>query len=322
MLNIVRYDGTTWSALGSGTNGSVRALAVHDDGTGPALYVGGGFTTAGGVLTNGIAKWNGTSWTALGTGFNGPVLALAVFDDGSEPALHAGGTFTIAGGVAANRMAKWNGSSWSPLRSGTNGVVDALAVYDDGSGPALFAGGEFTIAGGVASRNVAEWRGCDGPGTLMCAGDGSLTPCPCANNGVSGHGCQNSFSTGGALLTSSGTTSPDTVVLHVEGELPHALTVFIQGNTNLAPGLLFGDGLRCVGGALKRLYAKSASGGAASAPGSGDLSITARSAALGDVIPPGAARFYQTYYRDPNPGFCPNPPGNTFNASSGLRIVW
>ncbi len=46
-----------WSALGSGTNGFVRALAVFDDGTGPAVYVGGQFTTAGGVPANFIAKW-------------------------------------------------------------------------------------------------------------------------------------------------------------------------------------------------------------------------------------------------------------------------
>jgi hypothetical protein len=58
------------------------------------------------------------------------------------------------------------------------------------------------------------------------------------------------------------------------------------------------------------------------APHPGDLSITARSAAAGDPIPPGATRFYQVYYRDPSGTFCPNPPGNTWNVSSGLRITW
>ncbi|MEY2784890.1 MAG: hypothetical protein RL277_1097, partial [Planctomycetota bacterium] len=37
---------------------------------------------------------------------------------------------------------------------------------------------------------------------------------------------------------------------------------------------------------------------------------------------PGTTRWYQAYYRDANPGFCPNPPGSTFNISSGLVIVW
>ena len=33
-----------------------------------SLYAGGGFTTAGGVAANNIAKWDGTtsSWSALG----------------------------------------------------------------------------------------------------------------------------------------------------------------------------------------------------------------------------------------------------------------
>ena len=36
---LARWDGFTWSALGEGVNGVVRALAVHDDGSGggPAL---------------------------------------------------------------------------------------------------------------------------------------------------------------------------------------------------------------------------------------------------------------------------------------------
>jgi hypothetical protein len=106
------------------------------------------------------------------------------------------------------------------------------------------------------------------------------------------------------------------------GEAPSALTIFLQGSTALASAVPFGDGLRCVDGALKRLYIKSAVGGIASAPGAGDLSVRAQSAALGDPIPVGAVRHYQAYYRDPNPGFCPAPTGNTFNSSSGVSILW
>ena len=73
---------------------------------------------------------------------------------------------------------------------------------------------------------------------------------------------------------------------------------------------------------LKGLYAKSASGGAVDAPTGGDPSITTRSAALHDPILPGQRRYYQTYYRDANLSFCPSPQGNTFNASSGVKVVW
>ena len=40
-------------------DGSVHELFVHDDGTGPALFVGGEFSTAGDVLAAAIARWDG-----------------------------------------------------------------------------------------------------------------------------------------------------------------------------------------------------------------------------------------------------------------------
>ena len=63
--NIARWDGSTWSPLGSGlTNfGFVYVLEVFDDGSGPALYAAGNFSTAGGAPANNIARWNGSSWS-------------------------------------------------------------------------------------------------------------------------------------------------------------------------------------------------------------------------------------------------------------------
>jgi HYR domain-containing protein len=157
--NIAKWDGTSWSALGSGMNDWVRDLAVYDDGSGPALYAGGNFDSAGGVAASRIARWDGVSWTPVGTGMNGSVLSLTTFDDGGGSALFAGGSFSNAGGVTASRIAKWNGSSWTGLSSGTDGAVNALEVYDDGSGSALYAGGSFTIAGGVSAERIARWNG-------------------------------------------------------------------------------------------------------------------------------------------------------------------
>ena len=169
----------------------------------------------------------------------------------------------------------------------------------------------------------ASSRSC-GPGTTFCAGDGSLpTACPCGNTGVAGRGCANSQAgSAGAWLSSTGTTIPDTVVFTSSGELPVALSIVLQGTVDLSGGVPYGDGVRCVGGTLKRLYTKNAVNGVVTAPVPGDLSVTARSAALGDPIAPGATRLYQVYYRDPAPGFCPSPNGNTFNVSNGYRIHW
>ena len=169
--SIAKWNGSSWSALGSGMSGAIEingdgpyvyALAV----SGSTLYAGGSFTKAGGKSANSIAKWNGSSWSALGSGFSegdvdGPhVSALAV----SGSTLYAGGDFSKAGGNAANNIAQWNGSSWSPLGSGMAGAntndgdgpyVNALAV----SGSDMYAGGYFTNAGGVAANSIAKWNG-------------------------------------------------------------------------------------------------------------------------------------------------------------------
>jgi hypothetical protein len=160
------------------------------------------------------------------------------------------------------------------------------------------------------------------PGTAYCFGDGTdpniLVNCPCSNFGAQGHGCANSQNVSGAVLTAAGTTSPDTVVMTSSGELPSALSVLLQGDNNASSGVVFGDGIRCASGTLRRLYTKNASGGVVAMPGPGDPSITTRSAALGDPIAPGSNRYYQTYYRDPNLVFCA--PG--FNVSNAMQVTW
>jgi hypothetical protein len=162
---------------------------------------------------------------------------------------------------------------------------------------------------------------CD-PGVPFCFGDGTGHACPCGNNGAPGHGCENSSTTGGAQLTAAGITSPDSVVLTSSFEKPTAFSVVLQGPATLPAGVFYGDGVRCVGGSLKRLYTKAAVGGVVSAPTGSDPLITVRSAALGDPIAPGSTRYYQVWYRDPVPAFCSHPPSDTSNVSNGYAIVW
>jgi hypothetical protein len=173
---VAQWNGSDWSALGSGMNNGVYALAV----SGNTLYAGGPFTTAGGVVATNVAQWNGNSWSALGSGMWNDSLypyvnALAVLANGT---LYAGGYFTTAGGVAATNIAQWNGSSWSALGSGLGGgnndfpEVSALAV----SGNTLYAAGLFTTAGGVAATNVAQWNGSSWSalGSGLGGGDGYI----------------------------------------------------------------------------------------------------------------------------------------------------
>jgi hypothetical protein len=195
---IARWDGTAWSALTTegggglsrGVNGPVFALAVYDDGSGPALYVGGAFSMAGGMPAQRVAKWDGSSWSTLGPplgqGVGGFVHSLAVHDDGSGPSLYVGGRFETAGGTPSNggitvkSVAQWDGESWHALTGSTGtGVagpgnstgVYSLVSHDSGSGPLLFVGGNFATAGGLQANNIAAW---DGIEWLEVASDGGV----------------------------------------------------------------------------------------------------------------------------------------------------
>jgi hypothetical protein len=189
--SIARWDGVEWSPLGSGLDGgSVYAMAMYDDGSGPVLYAAGSFTTAGGVEADGIAKWDGKQWSAIpGGGIDGPsspiILSLRVFDDGlsDHPALYLAGRFTSAGGVDAQNIARWDGRTWSALGQGLHDIWQgaspiawALEVFDDGTGdgPALFASGDFRFAGNFSSQRIAKWIVCPDtiPGDID--GDGSV----------------------------------------------------------------------------------------------------------------------------------------------------
>jgi hypothetical protein len=150
--------------------GTINALAVFDDGSGPTLYAGGSFALSGGDPPANIAKWTAEGWTAPVPGLNGTVHALAVFTDDQGTALYAGGEFTVpSASRPALNLARWSGTAWEGC-----GIVDntvrSLTVCDTGTGPALFAGGDFNHAGGVASGHVAR---------LSAAGDWSALSSGC-----------------------------------------------------------------------------------------------------------------------------------------------
>jgi hypothetical protein len=146
---IARWDGSTWSEVGTGLNGAAHTLLTFDDGSGPALYAGGTFSIAGdvfGVLF--VARWDGTAWSAVGTGPGASaVYAFASFDSGSGSELYAGGHYQA--GAFASRISRWDGSAWSDVGGAVGGDVLALAVYDSGGGPMLYAG----------TSTVIRWSG-------------------------------------------------------------------------------------------------------------------------------------------------------------------
>jgi len=105
----------TWSSLGTGSSNGVNNIVYELAVVGNEVYVGGFFTSAGGVSANRVARFNTqtNTWSSLGTGSSNGVSgiglvyvnALAVV--GNE--VYVGGDFTSAGGVSANRVARFNG---------------------------------------------------------------------------------------------------------------------------------------------------------------------------------------------------------------------
>jgi hypothetical protein len=331
---VARWTGSSWTLLTSPSDSgeSVLALAVGDLGGGPALYAGGDFLSVAGVPANAIARWDGTAWSALGSGmdylFEPPVRTLSIYDDGSGPALYAGGRFSSAGSTSASNVARWDGTLWEALGSGVDDRVYALAPRVQSGAHALFAGGTFANAGGNPSNSLAEWGlrpGCPQPGSVVCEpGASGTAACPCSNP-PSGpvRGCDNSAATGGAQLVQGGlsTLSNDTLVFTATGEPPVTLSMLLQGTQLVQAGLTFGQGVRCTSGVLTRLFYRNASGGMVSLPGSGDPSVSSRSAALGDPIAQGTHRYYGIYYRDPTVlGGCPAM--STLNITQQIDVLW
>lgn len=141
---IARWNGSTWSSMGSGIggpgiNGPVFALAVRPNGD---LVAGGNFSTG----SDNIARWNGSNWLGLGSGLEetfafpfADVRAVTTLPNGD---IVAGGSFTKSGLTALNRVARWDGTAWQPMGAGFSSDVLALATLPNGQ---VVAAGENTV---------------------------------------------------------------------------------------------------------------------------------------------------------------------------------
>ena len=167
---IARWNAETkqWNAIGSGVSGPVSAMAVWDDGSGEALYLGGNFTTSGGVSTPYVSRLRGDVFENVGggmatgtAGLNIPAIkSMIVWDDGSGEKLYAGGQFGEAGGVVARFMAAWDGNAWAPVGGGFNNPVEDLVISGGQNGDFLYAGGQFTsVINSFTVNRIARWDG-------------------------------------------------------------------------------------------------------------------------------------------------------------------
>jgi hypothetical protein len=123
-----------------------------------AIYIGGAFTTVGGIARSYLASVDGITG-ALNTwnpGADGAVGAIAItgmpLSMTNPLRIHVGGNFQSAGGASRSGIAQLNASggatAWNP---GASGIVHALRV----SGSLLYVGGTFSSIGAQPFRNLA-----------------------------------------------------------------------------------------------------------------------------------------------------------------------
>ncbi len=157
----------------------------------------------------------------------------------------------------------------------------------------------------------------DASAVTYCAGDTRGAACPCANDAAvnSGRGCVNSLGVGASLIA-RGTASiaNDTFELLASSIAPGAPLLFAQGTVPSASGLLYGDGLLCVGGTFTRLGIVVADvHGTALWPQPSQPTISVG----GSIVSPSALH-YQVVIRDAL-SFCTSA---TFTATNGVTANW
>ncbi|MDR3642428.1 MAG: hypothetical protein P4L74_02255 [Candidatus Doudnabacteria bacterium] len=163
--NISQWNGTSWSALGSGVNVQIISMVVYNNN----LIAAGLLSTAGGIAVNNIAQWNGTSWSSTGLGsINGNVphsiSALTVYNNNLIAAAYF---LNATGPASSSNILQWDGTSWSAMAAqaiitvpqslaiGQVGTFGSFALYNGN----LVAAGRFDAIGNVVAGNIAQWDG-------------------------------------------------------------------------------------------------------------------------------------------------------------------
>ncbi|MFN0006966.1 MAG: TolB family protein [Planctomycetota bacterium] len=280
------------------------------------------------------------------SGAQGDNGGIGFSPDSYNPSISADGRYVAFQSYAANLVpGDTNGQADVIVRDRQSGTTERVSIDSSGaqgifggSVPSISADGRY-VAFTSSSYNLVPGDTNGSPDiyvhdrsggtdfTSLCdPGVGGVIACPCANPpSGAGRGCNNSSNTGGASLSASGGTflTSDSLVFTTTGQRPTALSIVAQWNGVNPTGAIFGQGVRCTSGTLKRLFAKSASGGSITAPNfaGGDLTVSAASAAKGDPIAAGQSRWYVVYYRDNTVlGGCPAL--SNFNATQTGRVIW
>ncbi len=216
---IVRWNGSSWSALGGGLPPASFAingpkLAVSGD----HLIASGDFTTAAGGPGERIAKWNGTTWTNMGAGLN--ANANALLTAGGD--IFAGGSFTTAGCNQSPYFARWRETVWT---GSTNTDWHTSTNWGGGSVPA--SNSSISIVSSDSAIVSADVTVSD----LIIANERTLTIGSGRSLTVSGNLDLNGTITGpGTLIVNGG--------LQLNGNIAGLASLVVNGDIYLGNGII------------------------------------------------------------------------------------
>jgi len=318
---------------GTGAGTSVSTCGVADP-RGAAFRADGVLYVIGDVGTGSFDRLYEVDVATGGTTLVGTtdaygLQALAVGPTGTVYAWDCGSNGTNGLGLCVLDPATWTASDVNPSTVGTASEVQALCFDDGGQLYGLryevrridvLTDTHWNVAGSGWEVRGAEFVGSAEPGAGYCFGDpGFGISCPCGNDNdgsVPGSGCANGFFLSGAHLAGSGVASlgADTLVLACSYTEPNQSGLYFQADNDLSPGIIWGDGLRCAGGALKRLGVRFSDAAGSSNTSGLPLPISVKAG----NITAGQTKYYQCWYRNPDNAMC----GAKFNASNGYAVTW
>ncbi len=159
---IMKWDGTDWSAVGTGfventdTNAGIYALEIFNG----ELYAAGSFDISISSTTyKGIVKWNGTTWEAITDFPNaGFVFVYDLVDWNGN--IMIGGNFSgvFGGSTTIENIIGHNGTNWVAFDEGVrNGEVRTMEVHNGD----LYIAGKFinNVSDNAVLDNFAVWDG-------------------------------------------------------------------------------------------------------------------------------------------------------------------
>lgn len=165
ITNIAMFNGSNWSALGAGLDDTAFTIAIASDGT---IYVGGYFTTAGGItMPDRIARWNGSTWLPLDVNVQDAAAYVYAIDFDKRERLYMGGQWAGSTALSATVTTPSIGTALAYPKFNLTGPGKLWQFKNYTTGRSIFFNNLTLLAGETAVLDLnperitftSSWRG-------------------------------------------------------------------------------------------------------------------------------------------------------------------